>query len=97
MPLIVKPISASLVKDFDLIGKSDPYCIIFVGNERQRSKTHRNGGKSPQWSDTFQFNTNDPILRVQVFDDDTFSQDDLIGEGTLNLNQCYQNPMRTEN
>lgn len=95
MPLIVKPISANLVKDKDLLGKSDPYCFVSVGNQRQRSGTHRNGGKHPQWSDTFNFNTNDSILRVQVFDEDTFSRDDLIGEGTLNLNQFYQNPMRT--
>jgi hypothetical protein len=39
MPLTIKPISAILVKDFDLIGKSvilkvikDPYCIIMIGN-----------------------------------------------------------------
>lgn len=36
----------------------------------------------------------DPTMRVQVYDDDTF-KDDFIGEGTLSLNQFYQNPMRT--
>jgi Ca2+-dependent lipid-binding protein len=38
----------------------------------------------------------DQLLKVQVWDDDTFS-DDMIGEGTVNLTQCYQNPNRTEN
>lgn len=104
MPLIVKPISAILVKDYDLFGRSvkhislsqDPYVIIFVGNEKQRSKTCSGGGKKPMWTDTFQFNTNAPVLKVQVWDDDTLS-DDFIGEGTLNLTQFYNNPMRTEN
>lgn len=32
MPLIVKPITANLNEDEDAFGKSDPYCIITVGN-----------------------------------------------------------------
>jgi hypothetical protein len=34
------------------------------------------------------------MLKVEVFDDDTFS-DDRIGDGTLNLAQFYTNPNRT--
>jgi Ca2+-dependent lipid-binding protein len=49
------------------------------------------------WTDTLQFNSTDSMMRIQVYDEDTFSSDDLIGDGTLNLNQFYQNPMRTEN
>lgn len=96
MPLIVRPISANLTTDKDFLGKSDPYCIITIGSEKQRTRTCSGGGKSPQWTDTFQFNSTDQMLRVQVWDDDTFS-DDMIGEGTVNLAQCYQNPNRTEN
>ena len=102
MPLIVKPISAQLVKDKDFFGKSvsfiliqDPYCIIMVGNEKQTSRTCNGGGKQPSWTDTLQFNSTDQLLRVQVYDHDTFSRDDLIGDGTVNLAQFYQNPMRT--
>lgn len=36
------------------------------------------------------------MLRVTLYDDD-FGKDDLIGEGTLNLNQLYSMPNRTEN
>jgi Ca2+-dependent lipid-binding protein len=75
----------------------DPYCSISIGNESKRSRTCNGGGKSPQWSDNLEFNTTGTLLRLQVFDEDTFSKDDLIGEGSLNLNQFYQNPMRTEN
>ncbi len=73
----------------------DPYCIIFIGNEKQRSRTCNGGGKTPSWTDTFQFNSTDALLRVQVYDQDTFSRDDFIGEGTLQLNQYYNNPWRT--
>lgn len=49
---------------------------------------------NPQWTDTFQFNTTAQQLKVQVWDDDTFS-DDMYGEGTVNLGQCFNNPNRT--
>ncbi len=65
-----------------------------VGNQRQQTKVCNGGGKNPQWSDTFQFNNQDQMLRVQVYDDD-FGKDELLGEGTVNLMQCYQNPNRT--
>ena len=73
MVIIVKPISAQLTKDKDTFGKSvpyffiifqDPYCVIKIGQERQRTKTHNGGGKSPQWMDTLQFQSNDNILQV---------------------------------
>jgi hypothetical protein len=50
-----------------------------IGNEKQRSRTCNGGGKKPTWTDTLQFNTTDTLLRVQVYDEDTFSRDDLIG------------------
>lgn len=103
MPLIVKPISAQLNKDGDFFGKAvqdfliqDPYCVVLVGQEKQRSEKHSGGGKQPHWNSTLQFQSTDSILRVQVWDDD-LGKDDLMGEGTVNLNQCYQNPNRTEN
>ena len=96
MPLIVKPISAQLVKDADFFGKADPYCVIYIGNHKQKSSVSKDSGKCPAWMDTLAFNTNgEPTLRVQVWDHDTFSRDDLIGEGSVNLNQFYANPWRT--
>jgi hypothetical protein len=49
-----------------------------IGSQKQRTKAHSGGGKSPQWYDTLQFNTNDSIMRVAVYDDD-WGKDDLIG------------------
>lgn len=83
-----------MVNRYNFYKIKDPYCIVFLGNEKQRSKTCSGGGKEPSWTDTFIFNKNEQLLRVQVWDDDTFS-DDMIGEGTLSLGQFYQNPNRT--
>jgi len=56
----------------------------------------KDGGKHPFWNDTFFFNqTNDNLLKIQVWDDDTF-KDDFVGEGTYNISQLYNMPnMRT--
>ena len=65
-----------------------------IGQEKQRTEKCSGGGKSPQWTTTLQFQTKDSLLRVQVWDDD-IGKDDLIGEGTVNLNQLYSMPNRT--
>lgn len=78
MPIIVKPISAMLTTDKDMFGKSDPYTICIIGNEKQQTKAHSGGGKNPQWMDTLCFNSMDQFMKVQVYDKDTFS-DDMIG------------------
>lgn len=70
--------------------------MCVVGQEKQRTQKHSGGGKKPQWTTTLTFQSTDPIMKISVWDDD-FGKDDLMGEGTVNLNQCYQNPTRTEN
>ena len=67
-----------------------------IGSEKKRTATHQGGGKKPQWTDTLIFNTKDSIMKVAVYDDD-FGKDDLVGEATVNLNQLFNNPNRTEN
>lgn len=78
MVLIIKPINAQLITDKDMFGKSDPYCVIIIGSQKQRTKAHSGGGKQPQWQDTLQFQTQDSLMRVQVYDDD-WGKDDLLG------------------
>lgn len=104
MVFIIKPVSGQLTKDKDFLGKSvtsflmiqDPYCVVTIGHEKQRTKTHKGGGKKPLWYDTLQFQTNGNMMKVEVYDDD-WGKDDFIGQGTVNLNQLTSNPMRTEN
>lgn len=44
MPVVFKPISATLLKDKDLFGKQDPYVIIEIGEEKQESSVCKGGG-----------------------------------------------------
>jgi Ca2+-dependent lipid-binding protein len=72
---------------------------IYFGGQQYRTKVCSNGGKHPSWNDSFVFNaTNDSNMRIEVWDEDTFTADDLIGEGSYNLMQVYNMPsMRSDN
>ncbi len=98
MSIIIKPINGMLTKDTNMFGKMDPYVVCIIGSQKQRTATHSGGGKKPQWQTTLQFQLQNPesLMRVAVYDDD-LGKDDLVGEGTVNLNQLYGNPGRTEN
>lgn len=64
----------------------DPYVVIYYGGDRKQSTVKEEGGRNPRWGDSFQFmRTGDTVLRVQVWDKDTFSADDMIGEGQANI------------
>lgn len=91
MVFVIKPLNAQLGEDHDLIGKSDPYCVIHIGGEKFKSKASKGTGKAPIWKDSFTFNGNANELKIQLYDEDTF-KDDFYGEGTLNLNQWLAHP-----
>lgn len=91
MVFIIKPLGAELAEDHDILGKSDPYCIIHIGGQKFQTKPHSGAGKKPKWNETFTFNGNANELKVQVYDDD-IGKDDYYGEGTLNLNNWMSNP-----
>jgi Ca2+-dependent lipid-binding protein len=60
-----------------------------------RSSTCEDGGCNPHWNDTFYFTImNDPMLRVEVWDDDT-CEDDIVGAGSYNLGMHLNQGMDT--
>ncbi|KDO17052.1 hypothetical protein SPRG_17459 [Saprolegnia parasitica CBS 223.65] len=62
-------------------GKSDPYLVFILNDQTYRTPCIASN-LNPIWSnETFQFRVNDTsgILRVEVWDDDNFRPDDLLG------------------
>ena len=89
--LLVKPLTAKLTRDTETFGKMDPYCKIWLENEIKKTKTHQDGGKYPSWNDTFTFQRNlECLLYLEVWDEDTISADDLIGETTISLSEVFE-------
>lgn len=84
--LIVRPICAKLIRDTETFGKMDPYCTISVGTQKFRTRVAEDAGKFPNWTDQFVIRvTNEELLEFGVWDHDSASQDDIIGEGVYPL------------
>ena len=88
----VQPISASLIRDTEVLGEMDPYVICTFMGKVSRSKTHLKGGKEPLWNDNFLYTAKGlkEFVKVEVWDEDML-KDDLIGTGFLNLMEAVNN------
>ncbi|XP_030765310.1 extended synaptotagmin-3-like [Sitophilus oryzae] len=69
----------------DMTGKSDPYAILNVGAQEQKTKVI-NRELNPQWDHYCEFIILDPVaqqLHFKLFDQDEFSEDDFLGSGAV--------------
>ena len=49
--LVIIPRQATLIRDAALIAQMDPYVIMKIGSDTQKSKANENGGKNPVWNE----------------------------------------------
>eukprot|EP00826_Nyctotherus_ovalis_P011546 TRINITY_DN12_c0_g1_i13.p2 TRINITY_DN12_c0_g1~~TRINITY_DN12_c0_g1_i13.p2 ORF type:complete len:152 (+),score=20.81 TRINITY_DN12_c0_g1_i13:2-457(+) len=83
--LVVRPTHAKLTRDTEFFGKMDPYVKVQLGERIFRTRIHQEAGKTPSWTDAFQFaRKNEVVLHVQVCDEDLIT-DDLVGTGKLSI------------
>lgn len=88
--LVIQPVAAQLLRDNEIFGKMDPFCVIKVGVHKQKTKTHRNGGKFPSWRDTLKFEiSHDTLFIVEVWDKDLI-KNDKMGECTVYLKTIFE-------
>merc|ERR1711861_90924 len=59
--LEVTMVSASKLQNVAMLGKMDPYCVVFFLNEKTRTKTVKNGGSNPVWNESFKCKTSDDV------------------------------------
>ncbi|KAK2997790.1 hypothetical protein RJ639_025849, partial [Escallonia herrerae] len=89
--LEVKLIQAKELKNKDLVGKSDPYAVLFIRplrDKMKRSKTLSNQ-LNPIWNEHFEFTVEDAStqhLTIRVFDDEGVQASEFIG--------CAQMPLK---
>ena len=83
--LVIKPISAKLTHNTESVGSMDPYVIVEYNDQKCKSSVAKSAGKYPNWSDTFTFRVsgNNNLIKVVVWDKDSMSADDMVGEGHL--------------
>ena len=82
--LTVLPVSANLIRDTEIFGHMDPYCVIKLGGQAQKTAVKLNAGKFPEWDDRLVFRkTTETEICIRVWDRDRAKRDDLIGETNL--------------
>lgn len=83
-----------LAADTNLVGaktKSDPYCLVRVGNGPGIKTRTINGTLDPRWDTGLSFRVSRPnaTLDLKVFDEDLLSADDLIGSVKVPLGPLH--------
>ncbi|KAI1904510.1 hypothetical protein AGOR_G00006390 [Albula goreensis] len=84
--LQVKVIKAMDVLAADLNGKSDPFCVLELGNDRLQTHTiHKT--LNPEWNKVFTFPVKDihEALEVTIYDDDGDKAPDFLGKVAIPL------------
>ncbi|XP_007549154.1 multiple C2 and transmembrane domain-containing protein 2 isoform X1 [Poecilia formosa] len=84
--LQVKVIKAADLIAADLNGKSDPFCVLELGNDRLQTHTvYKN--LNPEWNQVFTLPVRDihEVLMVSVFDDDGDKAPDFLGKVAIPL------------
>jgi hypothetical protein len=88
----------TVVKATDLIassdGKSDPFCVVKVGETQEAATFVINNDLNPVWNYVLpEFLVTDPkntILEISVFDSDLFSPNDFLGCAKLTLKELLE-------
>ncbi|XP_070769206.1 multiple C2 and transmembrane domain-containing protein 2-like [Enoplosus armatus] len=84
--LQVKVIKAADLLAADLNGKSDPYCVLELGNDRLQTHTVYKS-LHPEWNKVFTFPVKDihDVLVVTIFDEDGDKAPDFLGKVAIPL------------
>lgn len=84
--LTVKVYRATGLAAADLGGKSDPFCVLELGNARLQTQTEYKT-LSPSWQKIFTFNVKDinNVLEVTVYDEDRDHKVEFLGKVAIPL------------
>lgn len=84
--LQVKVIKATDLMAADLNGKSDPFCVLELGNDRLQTHTVYKS-LNPEWNTVFTFPVKDihDVLVVTIFDEDGDKAPDFLGKVAIPL------------
>ncbi len=85
--LLVDLIKARNLTKADMIGKSDPYAILKLGKQKEKTNTIKNT-LEPQWDHHAEFTVPDgdsDTLLVEVFDADKLGKDKSLGKAEINI------------
>ncbi|XP_050310849.1 multiple C2 and transmembrane domain-containing protein isoform X4 [Anthonomus grandis grandis] len=84
--LTVKVYKATGLAAADIGGKSDPFCVLELGNARLQTQTEYKT-LTPQWNKIFTFNVKDinNVLEIVVYDEDRDHKVEFLGKVAIPL------------
>ncbi|XP_057968934.1 synaptotagmin-5-like [Malania oleifera] len=90
--LEVKLVQAKELTNKDIIGKSDPFAVLYIRPLRDRMKTSKtiNNQLNPVWNEHFEFIVEDlstQHLVVKIYDDEGLQAAELIGCAQIRLSE----------
>jgi len=80
--------ACSGLDDADFSGTTDPYAYLTVEGCEAQQTDKKEGTINPEWEQELTFEIENPLsktLKIKIYDDDTFSRDDKIGECEVDL------------
>lgn len=89
--LTIKCLAGKQLRSVDAIGRQDPYVKFTLEGRATKmitkTKTDTDGGREPEWdNEVFEFQVVDQYnIVVEVWDEDSVGNDDLIGAATVSL------------
>jgi len=64
--LELKLLNGILERDTEIIGQMDPFIIMEYEGLRFKSNVIKNGGKTPEWNQTFQIPISSPDGNIKI-------------------------------
>ncbi|KAI5328861.1 hypothetical protein L3X38_028258 [Prunus dulcis] len=85
--LEVTLVGAKDLKNMDTMGMMDPYVVFTYKDQEKKSQVANGQGSEPDWNETFLFTIAgaEDELRLKLYDEDSGSTDDSVGELTIPL------------
>ncbi|KAK8618038.1 hypothetical protein V6N13_115913 [Hibiscus sabdariffa] len=84
-------VSAKGLEDMDIFGKMDPYVIMTLRTQEQKSSVASGQGSEPAWNENFLFNVSEGAeeLKLKIMDSDVGSED-FVGEAEIPLRAVFR-------
>merc|ERR1711920_80319 len=80
--------SCAGLDDADFSGTTDPYAFVSIDGCESQQTEKQDGTINPEWNQELNFEIENPLsktLKIKIFDDDTWTRDDKIGECEVDL------------
>ncbi|KAL5718419.1 c-5 sterol desaturase [Ranunculus cassubicifolius] len=85
-------VGAKGLENTDFLCNMDPYAVLKYRSHEQKSTVASGKGSDPEWNETFVFNINgsDSTLDIKLYDSDSGSGDDFVGEASIPLDTIFE-------